>query len=156
MVVEVLPAQVVDVAGADQRAAHLAGDLDDALVRLLLVVEAVLLDLEVDAVVAEDAHQVVRVRPRLSLVVGQQPLAEARLQAAGEDDDAVGVALEEVQVHVRLAPLVALEEAGGAELDEVAEALVRLGQQRQVVALVAHRLGLDGRPPGRPRGRESA
>ena len=61
MVVEVLAAQVVDVGGADQRPAQLAGEADDPLVRLLLLVDAVLLHLEVDLLGAEGLDQVVEV-----------------------------------------------------------------------------------------------
>jgi hypothetical protein len=48
VVVVVLAAQVVHVAGGHERAADLAGDPDDALVGLVLVGDAVLLDLEED------------------------------------------------------------------------------------------------------------
>ena len=60
--VVVLAAQVVHVAGADERPADLAGDPDDPLVALVLGGETVLLDLEVDVVGAEDPQQVVGVR----------------------------------------------------------------------------------------------
>ncbi len=66
-----------------------------------------------------------------------QALAETRLQAAGERDHAVGVAVEQLQVDPGLAAPEALEEARGAELDEVAEALIGGGEQGQVVALGA-------------------
>ena len=68
-------------------------------------------------------------------VVVDQPLAEAGGQAAGERDDALAVGRELVHVERRLAAVQALEEAGAGELDEVAVALVVLGQQREVVAL---------------------
>ena len=61
MVVIVLAAQIVNIAGADQRPAQLAGDTDDLLVALVLDGEAVLLDLEVDVVGAEGPHQLVSV-----------------------------------------------------------------------------------------------
>jgi hypothetical protein len=70
VVLVVLAAEVVDVAGSDQRAADLAGDLDDPLVGLVLLGDPVLLDLEVDVVGAEDLHQLVRVGARLGRVVG--------------------------------------------------------------------------------------
>ena len=112
MVVVVLAAQVVDVARADELAAQLAGDLDDALVGLVLVGDAVLLDLEVDVLGAEDLEQVVDVGARLGRVVGDQALAEAAGQAAGQRDDAVGVGGELGHVERRLAAVQALEEAG--------------------------------------------
>ena len=70
-----------------------------------------------------------------------EPAAEARLQAAGERDHALGVAGEQLEVDVGLAAPVALEVAGRAELDQVAKALVARREQREVVALVAHGLG---------------
>ena len=126
MVVVVLAAEVVDVGRADEAAAHLLGDLHDPLVGLVLLGQAVLLDLEVDVVRAVDLDEVVGVLARLGRVVGDQPLAEARLEAAGERDDALGVALEQLEVDVGLAAPVALEEAVAGQLDEVAKAGVVL------------------------------
>ncbi len=54
MVVVVLAVEVVDVRGPDQGAAHLARDLDDPLVRLVLLGDPVALELEVDLLGAED------------------------------------------------------------------------------------------------------
>jgi hypothetical protein len=135
MVAVVLAAQVVDVARPHQAAAHLAGDRDDPLVALLLRRQAVLLDLEVDARGAEDTDQVVGVGASLRAAVLEQPLAEARGEAARQRDDALGVALDLGQVDGRLAALQPLQKAGRGELDQVAVAGVALGQQRQVVAL---------------------
>ena len=70
-----------------------------------------------------------------------EALAEARGEAAGERDHALGVARDLLQVDGRLAALQPLQEAGGGELDEVAVAGVVGGQQREVVAL-------DARPGG--------
>ena len=61
----VLPAQVMDVGGRDERTAELAGDPHDSLVGLVLLGEPVRLDLEVDVVGAEDPDQVVDVGPRV-------------------------------------------------------------------------------------------
>ena len=140
MAVVVLAAQVVDVGGRHQRPAELARHLDDPLVRLLLLRDAVALHLEVDLVRAEGVDEVVDVRPRVVGPVLDQPAAEARLQAAGEGDDALGMRREQLHVDVRLAAGEALEEAGRAQLDQVAEAGVVGGQQGEVVALVARRL----------------
>ena len=64
MVVVVLAAQVVHVGRRDQRAAHLAREADDRLVDLLLLGEAVVLDLEVDVLGPEGLDQLVEVRAR--------------------------------------------------------------------------------------------
>ena len=137
--VVVLAAQVVHVAGADERAPDLARDAHDALVGLVLVGDAVLLDLEVDVVGAEGVHQVVDVGARLVVAAVDQALAEARGQAAGEGDDPLAVRGELGHVEVGLAAVQPLEEARRGELDEVAVADVGGGQQRQVVALDAPR-----------------
>ena len=136
MVVEVLAAQVVDVGGADQRPAQLAGEADDPLVGLVLLGDAVLLHLEVDLLGAEGLDQVVEVGAGVVGALLDQAAAEARLQAAGEGDHALGVGGEQLHVDVGLAAREALEEAGRGELDQVGEAGVALGQQGEVVALV--------------------
>ena len=72
VVVVVLAAQVVDVGGGDERAADLAGDPHDVLVGHVLLGDAVLLDLEVDVVGAEDVEQLVDVGAGLvDAAVGQ-------------------------------------------------------------------------------------
>ena len=114
--------------------------LHDPLVGLVLGGDAVLLDLEVDVVGPEDLHQLVRVGARLARDAVDDPPAEARLEAARERDHALRVALEQLQVDVRLAAPVALEIARRAQLDEVAKALVAGREQGEVVALVAHLL----------------
>ena len=146
MVVEVLAAQVVDVGGGDQRTAELCGEAPHRLVDLLLLGEPVALDLEVDVLGAEDPDELVDVGPRVLRATLDDAPARARLQAAGQAEHAVGVALEQVEVDPGLALVEALEEAAARELDEVAVAGVGLGQQRQVVALdaaVAHRPVVD-------------
>ncbi len=135
MVLVVLLAQVVDVRRGHQRAVHLAGEPDDRLVDLLLLGQPVLLDLEVDVLGTEDLDELVQVGPRALQVAGQDALAGARGQAAGEADDALGVPGQQLQVHARLAPVQALEEAPAGQLGEVLEALVGGGEQREVVAL---------------------
>ena len=135
MVAVVLAPQVVDVARAHQRPPDLARDPHDALVGLVLRGDAVLLYLEVHVVGAERLDQLVGVGPRLRRPAVEQVLAEARLQAAGERDHALGVGGDLRHVDRRLAALVALEEAGRAQLDQVAVAGRRRRQQRQVEAV---------------------
>ena len=125
MVVVVLAAQVVDVAGPHERPAHLARDADDPGVGDLLVADAVLLDLEEDVVGAERLQQVVGVGARLGVAAGHEALAEARGQAARQRDEALAVALDLGEVDVRLAAVQPLQEARRGELDEVAVADVR-------------------------------
>ena len=133
----VLAAQVVDVGGADQRPAHLPRDPHDALVGAVLLGDLVVLDLEVDVVGAEHPHQLVGVRAGLLLALLHDALAEARLEAPGERDHALRVGVEQLHVDVGLAAAEAVEVAERGELDQVLEARLVAGQERQVVALVA-------------------
>ena len=135
VVVVVLTAQVVDVGRRDEAAAHLPREADDRLVDLLLLGDPVVLDLEVDVVGPEDVDEVVEVAAGLLHAPLDDPAARAGGEAAGERDDAVAVALQQLHVDARLAAVQALEEAGAGELREVLEALVVLREQREVVAL---------------------
>ncbi len=143
VVIEVVPPEVVHVGRAHHRPPDLARDPRDVLVRLVLLGDAVALELEVDVLGAEDLDQVVRVRAGVGRRALDQPAAEARLEAARQRDHALRVAREQVHVHVGLAAPVALQVARRAELHQVAEALVAAGEQGQVVALVADRVRLD-------------
>ncbi len=101
--VVVLASEVVDIAGGDQRAAELAGDPDDALVDLVLFGDAVLLDLEVDVAPPRRSGSGPRhvSEPRATR---RRPAAtEPRGEAAGQRDDALGVALEHRAVRIRMA-----------------------------------------------------
>ena len=143
VVVVIAATEVVNVRGGHDRPAHLRRDPHDPLVRLVLLGDAVALELEVDVVGAEQLEQVVRVCPRTRGRALHEPPAEPRLQTAREGDHPRGVAAEQLQVHIGLAAPVPLEEAGGAQLHKVPEALVVAGQEGQVVALVAHRVALQ-------------
>ena len=135
MVVVVLAAQVVDVAGSDQRSSQLSCDSDDPLVGPLLFGDPVLLHLEVHVLGPKCVHELVRVSTRIGGAALKQQLAEARLQAARERDDSFGVGGYLLEVNRRLAALESLQKAARAELDEVAIAGRGGGQQGQVKAL---------------------
>jgi hypothetical protein len=135
----------VHVAGADQRAAHLAREPHDLLVAAILQREPVLLHLEVDVLAPERADQMIDVLAALHQAPVGDPRAQPRGQTAGQRDDAVPVARDLVHVDRRLATLQPLEEARRTELHEIAVAIVAAGQQREMVALEAlpgHRHGL--------------
>ena len=80
--VVVLAAQVVDIAGPDEAPAHLARDPHDLLVALVLLGEAVLLDLEVEVLRAEHRPQLICVRASVVAVdVSPDALTVARANA---------------------------------------------------------------------------
>src|SRR5207302_10816071 len=95
----------------------------------------VLLQLEVDVVRSEQRHQLLHVRAGVALAIFEQALTEARGQAAGERDHALGVAVQQCEVDRWLAALEALEEPRRRKLDEVAVTVIIGSQQREVVAL---------------------
>jgi hypothetical protein len=101
--VVVLAAQVVDVRGRHQRPAELLRRADDPLVRLLLLGDAVALDLEIDLLGAEGLDQVVDVGAGISRTVLDQAAAEARLEAARERDHSLRMGGKKLHVDVRLA-----------------------------------------------------
>ena len=85
---------------------------------------------------------VVGVGAGLLLALLDDPLAETGLEAARERDHPLRMALQQLQVDVRLAAAKALQVAERGELDQVPEAGAVARQERQVVALVAHLLAL--------------
>ncbi len=123
--------EVVHVARRDERQAALGGEPGQRLEDRLLDVEVAVLELDVRVVAAEDLLQPFELHlgvahPRLG-----DRLRDAAGEAAGERDQARRVLREQLPVDPR-AVVVALEEAEGAELDQVGVPGGRLGEQRQV------------------------
>ena len=112
----VLAAQVVDVRRADQRAPELARDPRDPLVGAVLLGDLVVLDLEVDVLRAEHAHQVVdvgaRVRSRSWMSRWQKRDWRQPVSAITPSEWAV----EQLHVDVCLAAPEALQVAGEESL----------------------------------------
>ena len=123
--------EVVDVAGRDEREARLVGEGDQVRIDLRLLGEAGVLDLDVGGVAAEDLGEPVEVGARVVSPALRERARDAPGEAAGESDDALRMALEELPVDARLV-VVALEVAERGEPDEVRVALVRLGEERQM------------------------
>ena len=131
----VVAVRVVRVVGGEQRRAHVARQPDELRVHLQLLGQAVVLQLDEERVAPEDRLEAVDVLPGELVVVLQDRLRDRAAEAAGGADEALVVLLEQLEVDPRL-----LEEAVEVRvrrhLDEVAVALRRLGQQREVVDVV--------------------
>ena len=114
-------------------------------------VEAVVLELDEEVVAAEDVLEAGGAARSASLLVArQQGLEHHAAEAAGGGDEPVVVALEQLPVDAGLV-VVALEVGGRRELHEVAVALGRLGQQRQVVVELLPALDVAAGVVDRPR-----
>ena len=132
----VLVAQVVDVAGRDEREARVGRELREERVDPRLLREPRVLDLDVDVVAPEHLREPVQVGRGVLWTTFLQGFTDAAGEAAGQRDEPLRVRLEMVPVDAGLV-VVALEVAGRRELDQVPVALVGLGQEGQVrVALL--------------------
>ena len=101
------------------------------------------LQLDVDVVAAEHLREVVELAFRVGDAVLLERLADPAAQAAGERDQPVRMALEQLPVDARLV-VVALEVAERGELDQVRVARVVGGEQRQVRVALLVRLAVAG------------
>ena len=96
---------------------------------------AVVLQLDEEVVAAEDVLEARRRFERGLLVARQDQLRDEPAEAAGRRGDALVVTLEQLPVAARLV-VVAVEVRAARDLDEVAVALVGLGEHREVEDLV--------------------
>ena len=139
----VLVAEVVHVAGGDERQARLFGRAGEDRVDPGLHVEPRVLHLDVDGVGAEDVLQPRELGVRVVLAVLLERLADAPGEAARERDQPARVLLEQLPVDARLV-VVALEVAEAREPDQVAVAGVVGGEERQVRVPLRLRLAVVG------------
>lgn len=98
----VVPAHVVDVVGGDELKAEVAGGGRRSLENLLLLLEAVVLDLEEEVLGAEDLLELVGRLEGLIHLVCPAGLSELRVRAAREGDEALVVGGKNLLVHAGL------------------------------------------------------
>jgi hypothetical protein len=132
----VLGVGVVRVVGDDRAQAELRR-ASRAAARCALLLDAVVLELDEEALGGVDVLEVAQDRRAPRLVALEQVLVDLGAEAAGEHDHALAVLGEQLLVDPRLVP-VALEVGPGRQRDEVAVAGVVGGQRGEVVvALLA-------------------
>jgi hypothetical protein len=122
----------MDVVGAHQLQAEIAGNRLKARVDDFLFLDSLELHLEEEIPGAEDVAVLRRRVQRLVLLFGADAAGDLTLEAAAQPDQSRGVLREEGLVDPRLV-VEALRVPGGDELDEVVEALVGFSEQDQVV-----------------------
>ena len=128
----VLTVGVVAVVGGEQRGPDAMGDFDQGRVGLVLGGDPVVLELDEQVVLPEDVLEPGGQVLRPDLVVGQQRLQDDPAQATGGGDEPVVVTFEQLPVETGLV-VVPLQIGGGRQLQQIAIAGRRLGQQGQVV-----------------------
>ncbi len=138
---EVVAPQVVHVVRADHRQAELTRQPGQAGVDDALLVQALILQLEEEAVRAQDVAigGGGRLRPRVAVLV--DALRDLALEAAAQADQPAGMRGQQVLVDAGLV-VEAFRIPRGHQLDQVVEALVGLGQQHQMVGRLAGRAAL--------------
>ncbi len=132
---------VVAVVGGQDGRPDAPGDLDQLGVGLVLGRQTVILQLDEEVVPPEDVLQAPGLGQRPGLVTPHERLEHVAPEAAGGGDEAVVVALQQLPVQAGLV-VVALQEGQAGQLDQVAVALVGLGQQGQVVVELPAAFGL--------------
>ena len=140
----ILPLEIVRVVGGDDGQFQLACHANQALVDRVLLLHPVAHHLDVEAV-AEDLAIRLRVAQGFGIVVAQQRCRNQAGHAAGEDDQALVVLRQELEIDARFV-VVAFEEALGDEGHQVSVSHQVCCQQRHV-GFVAH--GTVEAPPGR-------
>ena len=144
-------AQVVHVVGGHQLETRAGGDLGHALVDLGQFFDAGLLHLQVDVALPEDVYQPLHFGVGGCVLAELQSLGEAAAGAAREADEAVGMLAQEGVVHARLV-VVALQEGGAPQRQQIAVSGLVAGQQGQVPAFlvvaflaeaILHQVGLQ-------------
>ena len=139
---------VVQVVGDDQRQANLRGQAEELLVEPSLLGQAVILELEEEAVLAEDLAVFAGQAPRALPVVDLEGARDFAVQAGGKPDQALAVPGQVLAVDAGLV-VVAVDMGVGHEPAQVAVAGPVLGQQDEVEGLgVGLALLVGHRPPG--------
>ena len=129
----VVGVDVMDIVGGHQRDAHLAGQGDDQRPHPPLLLDAVVLDLEVEVLGAEDLAVLVGRPARAGRIARQQPQRDFALQAGRHAQEARRMLGQHCLVDAR--PVVeAVERGRGRQAQEVPEPRLVAGQQDEVVA----------------------
>ena len=143
-----LLADVVKVVGDDQRETDLRGEPEQLAVEPCLLRDAMVLELEVEAVLAEDLLVLARDLASQLPVLDLERLGDLAAKARAEADEALAVLRKVLTIDARLV-VVAIDVGVGDEAAEVLIAPVVLGQEDQVEGLaVGLALLVRHRPAG--------
>jgi len=134
---------VVDIVGGDNAELELAGELEQVGDDALLLLEAVVHELDDEVLAAEDLDELPTGLAGGFVVAAEEGLGDDALEAAGEADQAIGVLGELLEVGARLV-VEAADVRVGDELGEVLVAFEIPGEHAHVEILVLATIGLVG------------
>ncbi len=134
--VGVLFAEIVAVVGRDQRNAGVLAQAQQVGADLVLLLQALVLNLEEEILCAEELAEEAGSLARGVVLPFRQALGDFALQAAGKPDQPARVLGEKFLADARLV-VEAVERRLGGDLHQVAVALVGLGEHDQVVVVIA-------------------
>ena len=127
--------RVVAVVRGEQGRLEAARDVEERANDPNVVLETVVLELDEEVIAPEDVLEARRGFEGSLLVAGEDQLRDQPTQAPTRGGDALVMTFEQLPVAARLV-VVAVEKRGARDLDEVAVALVGLGEHREVEDLV--------------------
>ena len=135
MRLSLLRTDVVKIVRQDEWESNLRRELEELLVQSLLLWEAVILYLKVEAILAEDVAVTPRKCTRMLPVINLKGTRDLTVQAAGESDQPLGILREVVKVDARLV-VHAVKVRIGDQSAEIAIAGCVRGEQDQVEGLL--------------------
>ena len=134
---------IVHVVGGDDAELEFAGELEQVGDDALLLLEAVVHELDDEVLAAEDLDELTAGLAGGLVIAAEEGLGDDALEAAGEADQAVGVLGELLEVGARLI-VQAADVRVGDELGEVLVAFEIPGEHAHVEILVLATIGLVG------------
>ena len=136
------------VVGHHQRQARILGKAQDAAVDLLLLRQAVILQLQEKTTLAEDLRQLQCIGLGALVVSCPQSAGNPASQTGRQGDQALGMLPQQVQIHTGL-DIKTVQKALGDQIAEVFIARLVFAQQHQVLGLVVHAVDPVGHGAGR-------
>ena len=123
------------VVGQGQRDPGLPAQPDQPLCGLVLLGDAVALDLEIEVILPEELPQIEGAGPGRLIVAVDQRLRDLARETAGEADQPLAVLMQKLPVDAR-AQVIALGEAGAHQIAEIAVAGLIAAEEDQMGVLV--------------------
>ena len=136
------------IIGHNQGKPRLSCQAADPLIHRFLGLDAVVLQLQKEIVLAENIRKLQSIGFRSVIVVLHQTPGDGTCQAGGQGDEAPGMPAQQSQVHSGLS-VEAPQESGGYQAGQIGVALHILAQKDQMIRLVVDAVDMVLHTPGR-------